>query len=208
MVPSLLLTSFSKGICVAGSMTVTSFLYSLVMRYGWNFPLWRVLLFASLFLTLDVLLFASSLRKVTSMGWVSILIAAVLFVVMYSWYATTNEVNEWLHDRLLAMGELRQYVRAIPRTPGTVVFVSNTDEDVPNVLNICARRLNSLPANIVCMTAVAQPAPFVAKEEKTVFRTIDAMQGIYRLVISYGTLLLHTDRFWLMDGDRICRTFY
>lgn len=168
--------------------TVTSFLYSLVMRYGWNLPLWKVLSFGSFFLSLDSLLFASSLRKVTSMGWVSILIATGVFTVMYSWYYTTNELNDWLHDRLLAMGELRQHTRTMPRAPGTVVYVSNADEDVPNVLNVCARQFNSLPTNIVCMTAVSQPAPFVAKEEKTVFRTIDAVQGIYRLVLSYGRL--------------------
>ncbi|TPX61569.1 hypothetical protein SpCBS45565_g07225 [Spizellomyces sp. 'palustris'] len=174
------------GICVSGSMTVTSFLYGLVMLYGWNLPWWKVALYAIVFWTIDLLLFASSLRKVTSMGWVSLLIAMFVFLLMYTWYVTTREINDWLHDRLLAMSELRQHVKAITRTHGTVVFVSNTDEDVPNVLNICARRLNSLPMNIVCMTAVSQPAPFVADEEKTVFRTIDAMAGIYRLVISYG----------------------
>ncbi|KNC99679.1 uncharacterized protein SPPG_05061 [Spizellomyces punctatus DAOM BR117] len=174
------------GICISGSMTVTSFLYGLVMLYGWNLPRWKVALYAIVFWSIDLLLFASSMRKVTSMGWVSLLIAMFIFLLMYTWYVTTREVNDWLHDRLLAMSELRQHVKAITRTHGTVVFVSNTDEDVPNVLNICARRLNSLPMNIVCMTAVSQPAPFVADEEKTVFRTIDAMAGIYRLVISYG----------------------
>ncbi|KAI8591881.1 potassium transporter-domain-containing protein [Geranomyces variabilis] len=176
----------TAGICVAGSMTVTSFLYILVMNYQWDLPKWKTILFASLFVPLDLLLFASTLLKVSSNGWVSIAIAACLFAVMYTWTTTTREINDWLRDRLLLMTDLRHHVKAITRTPGTVVYVSNTDEDVPNVLSVCAGRLGSLPTNIVCMTAVAQQAPFVADDEKIVFRTIDAVNGIYRLVISYG----------------------
>ncbi|KAJ3147106.1 hypothetical protein HDU86_008102 [Geranomyces michiganensis] len=176
----------TAGICVAGSMGVTSFLYILVMHYQWDLPKWKTILFASIFIPLDILLFASTLLKVTSNGWVSILIAACLFAVMYTWTTTTREINDWLRDRLLLMSDLRHHVKQITRTPGTVVYVSNTDEDVPNVLSVCAGRLGSLPTNIICMTAVAQPAPFVADEEKVVFRTIDAVAGIYRLVMSYG----------------------
>ncbi|TPX59698.1 hypothetical protein PhCBS80983_g02303 [Powellomyces hirtus] len=171
---------------IAGSMTVTSCLYILVMHYAWELPKWKTALFTVMFLPLDLLLFASTLRKVVSNGYISLIIAAGLFVVMYTWATTVEEIHEWLADRLLIMSELRFYIKTMPRTPGTVVYVSNTDEDVPNVLAICAGKLNSLPTNIICMTAVAQPAPFVADEEKIVFRTIDAVGGIYRLVISYG----------------------
>ena len=78
-------------------------------------------------------------------------------------------------------------MKMMHRTGGTIVFVGNGDEDVPHVLTVCARRLNSLPMGIVCMSAVSASAPFIAEEERIVFRTIDAMAGIYRLVISYGS---------------------
>ncbi|KAJ3012396.1 UNVERIFIED_CONTAM: hypothetical protein HDU68_001236 [Siphonaria sp. JEL0065] len=105
---------------------------------------------------------------------------------MYTWYTTNLEINDKLHERLLELNELRVHVKHIHRTQGTVVFVSNTDEDVPNVLRICAQQLRSLPANIVCMTALSSTAPFIADEERVVFRTVDPVAGIYRLVISYG----------------------
>ncbi|KAI8998231.1 potassium transporter-domain-containing protein [Gaertneriomyces semiglobifer] len=174
------------GINISGSMMMTSFLYMVVMHHAWKHHWTHTLAYGLLFLTIDLTLFSSSLRKVAHLGWVALLIAACFFVLMFIWYFTTNEVNQWSRDRLLLMSELRQNVKLISRTQGTVLFVSNTDEDVPNVLSICARRLNSLPANIICMSAVAQPAPFIAEEEKVVFRTVDAVAGIYRLVISYG----------------------
>ncbi|KAJ3179939.1 hypothetical protein HDU85_004223 [Gaertneriomyces sp. JEL0708] len=174
------------GINISGSMMMTSFLYMVVMHHAWKYHWTYTLAYGLLFVTIDLTLFSSSLRKVAHLGWVALLIAACFFVLMFIWYFTTHEVNQWSRDRLLLMSELRQNVKLIARTQGTVLFVSNTDEDVPNVLSICARRLNSLPANIICMSAVAQPAPFIAEEEKVVFRTVDAVAGIYRLVISYG----------------------
>ncbi|KAJ3164274.1 hypothetical protein HK101_000484 [Irineochytrium annulatum] len=134
----------------------------------------------------DLTLLLSSVTKVQSYGWVSILLGLMLFATMYSWYITTTEIQDGLREKLLEMSDLRQQVKSINRTKGTVVFVSNTDEDVPNVLRICAEQLRSLPENIVCMSAISSTAPFIADEERTVFRTIDAVAGIYRLVISYG----------------------
>ncbi|KAJ3411109.1 hypothetical protein HDV05_002718 [Chytridiales sp. JEL 0842] len=174
------------GIGVMFTMTCTTILYILCMVYTWDEPKWKVMLFAVVFLTLDLMLLGCSLRKIASFGWISCIFAMFFFVIMYTWYVTNTDVNEQLHEQLLEMSELRTHVKTINRTQGTVVFVSNTDEDVPNVLRICAQRLRSLPENIVCMSAISSSAPFIADEERTVFRTVDATAGIYRLVISYG----------------------
>ncbi|KAJ3331576.1 hypothetical protein HDU76_002800 [Blyttiomyces sp. JEL0837] len=174
------------GIGVTGTMTVTTILYMLAMKYTWHQPNWQTGLFASVFLTIDIALLITSLRKVISFGWVSILMGISLFLLMYIFYVTTHEIEESLHEHLLEISELRTHVKSMTRTQGTVVFVSNADEDVPNALRICAQQLRSLPENIVCMSAISSSAPFIADEERTVFRTVDAMAGIYRLVISYG----------------------
>ncbi|KAJ3034796.1 hypothetical protein HDV00_004619 [Rhizophlyctis rosea] len=167
-------------------MIITATFFMLVLRYTWSYSLWRVILFGSIFLTFDLILFSATIKKVASGGWVVLLIALSFFAIMYTHFSTTNEVNDYLRDELLSLTELRQGVKQMHRTGGTIVFVGNADEDVPNVLTVCARRLNSLPMNIVCLTAMSASAPFIADEERIVFRTIDAVAGIYRLVISYG----------------------
>ncbi|KAI9204803.1 potassium transporter [Polychytrium aggregatum] len=174
------------GICVTMTMLVTSILYVLVMIYTWKYPRWKVALFSCFIFPLDILFLVATWKKIAPFGWVSLLISLFMFLFMYVWYTTTMEVNDYLRDKLLTMSELRQHVKSIMRTNGTIVYISNTDEDVPNVLNICAKRLNTLPTNIVCMSAISSAAPFIADEERMVFRTVDAAAGIYRLVISYG----------------------
>ncbi|KAJ3215546.1 hypothetical protein HDU67_000267 [Dinochytrium kinnereticum] len=175
----------SEGVGVAFTMTCTTLFYILAMKYTWSLPTWQICLF-SIFILLDVILVCASAMKVTSFGLISIAIGLIFFGIMYTWYVTTTEIQETLKNKFLEMSELRSEVRNIHRTQGTVVFVSNTDEDVPNVLRICAEQLRSLPENIVCMSAISSSAPFIADEERIVFRTVDAVAGIYRLVISYG----------------------
>ncbi|KAJ3098979.1 hypothetical protein HDU97_003544 [Phlyctochytrium planicorne] len=167
------------------TMTCTTVFYTLAMKYTWNYADWQTGLFG-VFIVVDLLLLCASVTKVTYYGWISLLIGMVFFGIMYTWYITTLEIQEGLKNKLLEMSDLRSHVKTIHRTKGTVVFVSNTDEDVPNVLRICAEQLRSLPENIVCMSAISSTAPFIADEERTVFRTIDAVAGIYRLVIMYG----------------------
>jgi KUP system potassium uptake protein len=176
------------GIGVAFTMTCTTIFYILAMRYTWDEPLWKIISFSAVFLTIDLVLLTATCKKLISFGWVTFVMSFTAFLLMYIWYITTGEINDQLKEQLLEMSELRTHVKNISRTQGTVVFVSNTDEDVPNVLRICAQRLRCLPENIVCMSAISSTAPFIADEERTVFRTVDASAGIYRLVISYGKL--------------------
>ncbi|KAI8837035.1 potassium transporter-domain-containing protein [Chytridium lagenaria] len=173
------------GVGITFTMICTTTFYVLAMKYTWGYADWQTGLF-SIFLIIDVFLAGASVMKFANFGWISICIGLVFFAIMYTWYTTTVEIQEGLRNKLLEMSELRSHVKTVHRTKGTVVFVSNTDEDVPNVLRICAEQLRSLPENIVCMSAISSHAPFIADEERTVFRTIDAATGIYRLVISYG----------------------
>ncbi|KAI8618750.1 potassium transporter-domain-containing protein [Chytriomyces sp. MP71] len=174
------------GIGVTVTMTCTTVFYILAMKYVWHAKEWQTYIFSITFILVDVFLFCASLRKVVSGGWITFIMGLLIFAIMYTWFMTNREITEALHERLLELNELRLHVKNIHRTKGTVVFVSNTDEDVPNVLRICAQQLRSLPENIVCMTAHSSTAPFIADEERVVFRTVDAMAGIYRLIISYG----------------------
>ncbi|KAJ1569720.1 hypothetical protein HK405_004918 [Cladochytrium tenue] len=175
------------GIGVTGTMISTTIFYITAMQNTWGKPKWQTALFAATFLSQDALLLFASLRKVTSNGWITILLGLALFLFMHVWHDTTFLINTIVQrDHLIEISELRIYVRAIHRTQGTVVYVANMDEDVPNVLRICAQRLRSLPENIVCMSAVAANTPFVSEDERYLFRTVDASAGIYRLVISYG----------------------
>ncbi|KAJ3262423.1 hypothetical protein HDU77_000341 [Chytriomyces hyalinus] len=174
------------GIGVTVTMTCTTLFYILAMKYVWHARPWQTYLFSVCFMFLDVFFFMASLQKLPSGGWIAILLGLFIFSLMYTWYITNREITEALHERLLELNELRVHVKNIHRTQGTVVFVSNTDEDVPNVLRICAQQLRSLPENIICMTAHSSTAPFIADEERVVFRTVDPIAGIYRLIISYG----------------------
>ncbi|TPX32729.1 hypothetical protein SmJEL517_g04235 [Synchytrium microbalum] len=174
------------GIAVSASMTLTGVFYVMVLKFTWKQPTWKILVFCGVFCTTDLVLLASCLRKISYGGWISVTISLVLFATMNVWYTTTHQINEYLQERLIAMSDLRLHARSIPRTEGTIVFVANSDEEVPHVLTLLAVRMNALPENIICLSAVCSTSPFVAEEERTIFRTVDSAIGLYRIVLSYG----------------------
>ncbi|KAJ3223336.1 hypothetical protein HDU81_009234, partial [Chytriomyces hyalinus] len=120
------------GIGITVTMTCTTLFYILALKYVWHAQPWQTYLFSICFMVLDLFFFMASLQKLPSGGWIAIVLGLVIFSLMYTWYITNREITEALHERLLELNELRVHVKHIHRTQGTVVFVSNTDEDVPN----------------------------------------------------------------------------
>ncbi|TPX41526.1 hypothetical protein SeMB42_g05544 [Synchytrium endobioticum] len=174
------------GIAVCCSMTLTGLFFVMVLKFAWKQSMWKIVGFLGFFGVFDLVVLASSLRKIPLGGWVSFFISILIFWVMNVYYGTTIQINEYLQERLISMTDLRAHVRNIPRTDGTLVFVANSDEEVPHVLTLLAVRMNSLPENIICMSVSCSSAPFIAEEERTIFRTVDSATGLYRIVLSYG----------------------
>jgi KUP system potassium uptake protein len=73
------------GIAVTGTMAITSGAYFVVTRTRWGWPLWRALPLLMLFLSTDLLFFGSNLLKFVDGGYVPIVVASAIFVIMLVW---------------------------------------------------------------------------------------------------------------------------
>ncbi len=73
------------GVAVTMTMLCGTILIS-ILAYGfWRWPIWKVLLFATPFLILDLIFVASTSLKIASGGWVPIMLGAVLFTILMTW---------------------------------------------------------------------------------------------------------------------------
>jgi KUP system potassium uptake protein len=70
------------GIAVTGTMTITSFLYFLVLTHNWNWPLWKAVPLIGIFLIFDIAYFGGNLLKVATGGWFTLLVAALITIAM------------------------------------------------------------------------------------------------------------------------------
>jgi K+ transporter len=86
------------GVTVCSVMVLTTILYMMVMRWSWSKPIWLVILFG-IFLIIDLYTFAAiCTTKISSGGYVAIIIAFSLFIFSFSWYYGNIRLKYYLSE--------------------------------------------------------------------------------------------------------------
>ena len=174
------------GIAVSGTMGITSFVYFVVTRRTWGWPLWKALPPLILFLSFDLAFFGANLLKFVDGGWIPIVVGAVMFVVMVDWRVGRGVLAE----RVAALSPpLTEFLttldsKDIVRIPGTAIFLSSNPESTPFVLSTQARRIRALREHLVLVTVTTEHVPHV--EAKDRFAVEDLGKGVLRVIVRSG----------------------
>jgi KUP system potassium uptake protein len=108
------------GVAVTGTFLITTCLFLIVARVRWHWPAWRLVVLGIVFGGVELTYFTANLSKVAHGGWLTLLIAAVVFTVMVTWQRGRQLVTA---RRLEMEGPLRDFLdemraRGVPRVPG------------------------------------------------------------------------------------------
>jgi len=100
--------SNAYGVTICSMMVMTTILFMVVMRYVWEYPLWKVLPFGLFFLIVDFSFLASVYFKIPNGGYVAIINAAVFAIPMLVWYIGEQQLKYWkrAHDTSSPMEKL------------------------------------------------------------------------------------------------------
>ena len=174
------------GIAVTGAFAITTVLYSVVARQRWQWPTLALAAFVGFYLAADVALFAANAVKITSGGWVTILIAVVAFTIMSTWKTGRTMLNRILQAGSLPMELFIEDVarKKPPRVPGTAVFMTSSSEGVPVVLLHHLKHNKVLHEQVVLMSIKTEDFPEVLSEERLTLEKLS--HGFYRVYARYG----------------------
>jgi KUP system potassium uptake protein len=174
------------GIAVTGTMAITSFLYFLVCRRNWNYSLGKALALLIPFLAIDLTFFSANAVKIAAGGWFPLAVGALIFIIMTTWWRGRNELS-----KMMELGTLpdEQFLgdpmmTAMPRVPGTSVFMSSGTDGMPNVLLHHVKHNKVLHKQVVLLSVVTQNVPLVVGESSLAVR--DLGQGFYRVIANVG----------------------
>ncbi|TGV30221.1 KUP/HAK/KT family potassium transporter, partial [Mesorhizobium sp. M8A.F.Ca.ET.142.01.1.1] len=78
------------GISVTGEMLMTTVLLFVVMRWLWKWQLALALALVVLFGIIDLGFFSANVVKVVEGGWVSITVASLMGLIMWTWIRGTR----------------------------------------------------------------------------------------------------------------------
>ncbi|KWV56527.1 potassium transport protein Kup [Rhizobium altiplani] len=180
-----LITSFGSsealatayGISVTGAMVVTTVLSFQFLRVVWGWKVLTALLVLLPLLLLESVFLGANLLKIHDGGYVPVMIAGVLMVMMWTWRKGTNFVrakaanNDVPLERFLASLERRSDHGPV-QVPGTAVFLSSLPDMTPNVLLHNLKHNRVLHEHNVILNVKTAPRPYVSHAERVTLRKL------------------------------------
>jgi KUP system potassium uptake protein len=175
------------GIAVSGMMAITTGLAFLYMRScGWSLAV-AIPIFA-IFALVDLTFFSSNLLKIAEGGWFPIVVAALVFTLMATWWRGRRLLAELRARDAL---ELQQFVNALnpekpARVPGTAIFMTRDLRRVPAALLHALKHYKVLHERVVMMQVDTEDVPHVPDEQR--LQIAELGKGFYTIRLRYGFL--------------------
>jgi KUP system potassium uptake protein len=177
------------GVSVTGAMVVDTALLLLVARLLWKWRAWKTAVAGIVFGGLELTFLAGNLSKIIYGGWVPLLIAAVVIMVMTTWRRGRHLV---LDDRATKEGSLAQFiedVRAaeIPRVRGIAVFPHPNKDSTPLALRANVKHNGVLHEHVLIVSVVTARVPNVPFDEAFTYDDLGYTDdGIEHLTMRFG----------------------
>ncbi|PVZ86644.1 potassium transporter Kup [Serratia sp. S1B] len=174
------------GIAVSLTMTMTTGLLFVAMREVWKWSLTVSLIVAGGFFIIDLSFLIANLTKVLQGGYLPLLLAAAVYIVMLIWHrgavATAQAVNEKVVPIADFMASIEE--KAIPRVPGTAIFMTRSQDGIPPVMKWHVKRNGSLHTELLALNVVVLNVPRVADEDRLTMTELTP--DFWRGVAYYG----------------------
>jgi KUP system potassium uptake protein len=156
------------GIAVSATMLMTSALLFIAMREVWKWNLAASLAVAGVFVSVDSAFFLSNMFKVRDGGYVPLLLAMLVYAVMYIWHRGVLAIRERVNENPLPVAEfLASLARErIARVPGTAVFLTRVRSGTPAALRWYVRHSQALQEQVIALTLEIASIPRVRRDER------------------------------------------
>jgi KUP system potassium uptake protein len=174
------------GIAVTGTMAITSFLYFLVTRRNWKYPLYLALALFIPFVFIDLAFFSANLEKIAAGGWFPLAVGVGAFIVMTTWWRGRYELSKLMESGTIPDELFLADIAAtpLPRVSGTAVFMTSGTDGMPNVLLHHVKHNKVLHRQVVLLSISTQNVPFVIGNSSLSVRELE--HGFYRVLSRVG----------------------
>lgn len=156
------------GISVTTTMLITTSLLAVVMYKEWNIKPVLVILLTVMFFVVDFSFWTANLIKVKDGGWYPMLLGAICFVMLTTWYKGRKLLRERVVHESVRLADFVQALLAHPphRVEGTSVFLTAHIDFVPVALLHNLKHNRVLHQRVVFLKLTIWDIPYVRDEEK------------------------------------------
>jgi KUP system potassium uptake protein len=174
------------GIAVTMTMVITALLLHVIATERWHWPLGWTLLVTGTFLTIDTAFFGANALKIAHGGWLPLVIAVAIFILMTTWKTGRRILGERLTQRAIPLEDFVESLRTseLQRVPGTAVFMTAQPRGTPPALVHNIRFNKVLHEHVVVLTVRTEPVPHVPTARRLEIRPLG--HGITHVILLYG----------------------
>jgi KUP system potassium uptake protein len=174
------------GIAVSLTMFMTSALLYIAMREVWGWQLLPSAALAGALMCVDGAFFCANAVKVLEGGYVPLLLACMVYAVMWIWHhgarVVARKVGEALVPIPAFLAEIER--RGIPRVPGSAVFITRTVQDTPPVMKWHVKMNRSLHEHLLVLTIVTEAVPYIHDGARLTLK--EFAPDFWRATVHYG----------------------
>lgn len=174
------------GIAVSMTMLMTSALLYMAMREVWGWPRWRAAPIAGALMLVDASFFSANAMKLFEGGYVPLLLAGVVYLLMWIWHHGVAAIAAALDEKTVCVADLQADLaaREVPRVPGVAVFLTRSDSDIPAVLVWHVRQNRVLYENVIILRVIVQQVPWIDDAARTTVTPL--APRLWRATAYYG----------------------
>ncbi len=174
------------GIAVTGTMVVTTCLAYIVVRHHWHWGRLPAVALIAPFLLLDLIFFGANILRVMEGGWVPLVVAAIIGLLIVTWRRGKRIVGAFEARQSIPLADLAAALAKRPpeRVEGTAVFLTANPANTPGALLHNLKHNKVLHArNLIVSVRTADRPTIVPEERATVERIDDSFTSV---VLKYG----------------------
>ena len=175
------------GMAVMGTMLCTTILFSIVIRKIWKWKRRFTIPLLVSFLTVDLSFLGANLSKVMSGGWLPLVVAILIFVIMFTWKDGTQAVYEYINKENIPLdniiNDLKSGHSQITRVAGNAIFMLGRRTNL-NVLLHHLKHNKVLHKKVFLMTVKFESIPFIDINNRVTIESLGA--EIYGIDVKYG----------------------
>src|SRR5436309_8131251 len=174
------------GVALSTLMALTTVMFYVMSREVWGWSFAKAAAVSGLFLAVDLTFLAANALKIWHGGWVPLVIAVALYLVMTTWKGGREILSRRIAEQSLPVKMLLAEIAAEPpiRVPGTAVFMYGSADGTPPALILNLTHNKVLHEKIVFLTIMTEDVPHVSADQRVIVKRTG--KGFHRVTARYG----------------------
>ena len=174
------------GIAVSFTMLMTTALLFIGLQEIWGWSPILAGFVSGCFFIIDGAFFLANLTKIAEGGYVPLLLAGLVYGLMWVWRRGAAEVIKRVQGSVTPVAELTQLLESgkVPRVPGTAVFLTRSTTGVPPVTVWYVKNIRALHQKLFALTVTILPIPWIRSGDRLNIEMV--APDFWRLEARYG----------------------